>query len=304
VPALAELVAAPGKWARRYTLADLQAAAEDWGPPPEDFIDTLPISARMKNLIRGIDDPARAYKSRSERVRAVMVAMVGAGCTEETIRAVFLDPQYPISAHVLEKGNFDRQLFKARLAVLDPDVRELNKTYAVVLVGSRAAVMKEGLSILGNQEFNLYGVDAFNTWFGNRTVMEGKKQVTLAKHWLAHPRRRQYEGIVFAPKREVPGFYNLWQGFAVEPKAGDCGLFLDHIRDVACCGSMHTIAGSSPGLPRSCNSQTTRGGRASSSAATPAQARRSSGRSSGICWVRTTTAWPSCATSPASSILI
>jgi hypothetical protein len=241
VPALAELVAVPGDWERRYTFADLQAAAEDWGddePAPEppkpgaSFIDTLPISDRMRDLIRGIDDPKHPYPSRSERVMAVMVAMVGAGCIEDTIRAVFLDPQYPISAHVLEKRNFARQLHKARQAVLDPDVRELNKTYAVVLVGGRAAIIKE----VGNPELCLISTEAFHTWFGNRIVMEGKKQVTLAKHWLNHPLRRQYEGIVFAPKREVPDHYNLWRGFAVEPKAGDCGLFLDHIRDVACCG--------------------------------------------------------------------
>jgi hypothetical protein len=176
VPALAELAAVPDNWVRRYRLADLEAAAKAWGSDNDDdpspglgerkasFIDTLPISARMRNLIRGIDDPAHPYKSRNERVFAVMIAMVGAGCAEETIRAVFLDPQYPISAHVLEKRNFDRQLRKARQAVLDAldrDVAALNKTYAVVLVGGRAVVMKEGRSSLGRPEVAFYGTDAF-----------------------------------------------------------------------------------------------------------------------------------------------
>jgi hypothetical protein len=244
VPARAELVAVPGNWERRYTFADLQAAANEWGddepgpkPPPDaSFIDTLPISDRMRDLVRGIDDPEHPYHSRSERVFAVMIAMVGAGCTEDTIRAVFLNPRYPISAHVLENRNFDQQLDKARQAVHDSDVHALNQTYAVVLVGGRAAIMKEGLSPLGGHEFSFYGVDALHTWFGNRVVMEGTKRVTLAKHWLAHPLRRQYEGIVFAPKREAPGHYNLWRGFAVEPRAGDCSLFLAHIHDVACGG--------------------------------------------------------------------
>jgi hypothetical protein len=247
VPALAELVAAPGNWERRYTFADLQAAAEDWGPAPPDFIDTLPVSARLRNLIRGVDDPAHPYSSRSERVFAV-IAMLGAGCTEETIRAVFLDPQYPIRSHVLERNNFDRQLHKARRAVhdaLDPDVRELNKTYAVVMVGGRAAIMKEGLSYLGRPEIAFYGTDAFKTWFANRhilrTIPQGdgtQKQVQkpLVGYWLTHPQRRQYEGIVFAPKRVVPGYYNFWQGFAVEPRAGDCSRFLTHILENICRG--------------------------------------------------------------------
>jgi hypothetical protein len=253
VPALAELVAVPGNWERRYTFADLQAAANEWGddepgpkPSPDaSFIDNLPISDRMKDLIRGRDDPDHPYPSRSERVMAVMVAMVAAGCTEDTIRAVFLDPQYPISAHVLEKRNFARQLHKARQAVLDPDVRELNKTYAVVMVGGRAAIMREGLSSLGRREFCLFTVDAIKTWFANRfavrtvTQQDGTEQHVrepLAKHWLNHPLRRQYEGLIFAPKRSVPGYYNLWQGFAVEPRAGDCSKFLAHIRDNICRG--------------------------------------------------------------------
>ena len=29
----------------------------------------------------------------------------------------------------------------------------------------------------------------------------------------------------------APGYYNLWQGFAVEPREGDCSKFLAHIKD-------------------------------------------------------------------------
>jgi hypothetical protein len=39
----------------------------------------LPISKRMKDLIRGIDDPKHSYASRSEAVFAVIVAMVDGG---------------------------------------------------------------------------------------------------------------------------------------------------------------------------------------------------------------------------------
>jgi hypothetical protein len=75
VPALAHVVRVD--WDRRYSLADLQAAANEWGPPPPrgepppkreaSFIDTLPISDRMRDLIRGKDDPKHPYPTRSER---------------------------------------------------------------------------------------------------------------------------------------------------------------------------------------------------------------------------------------------
>ncbi len=61
--------------------------------------------------------------------------------------------------------------------------------------------------------------------------------MTLAKHWLNHPQRRQYEGITFAPNRDVPGYYNVWKGFAVVPKPGDCSRFLAHLKDNVCDGN-------------------------------------------------------------------
>jgi hypothetical protein len=66
--------------------------------------DALPVSARIKNLIRGIDDPDHPYTSRSEAVFAVVLAMLGAGCTDDQIEAVLLDPSYPIAAHVLDQS--------------------------------------------------------------------------------------------------------------------------------------------------------------------------------------------------------
>lgn len=52
----------------------------------------------------------------------------------------------------------------------------------------------------------------------------------LGAAWLDSTKRRQYNGIELAPgKRQTPGYYNLWRGFAVEPKKGDCSLFQKHI---------------------------------------------------------------------------
>jgi Family of unknown function (DUF5906) len=204
-------------------------------PPAIDIVDTLPISQRIKNLIRGVDDPEHPYESRSEAVYAGILAMVGGGGSDEQIEAVFLDPSYPISAHVLEKAQapkyLARQIAQARKAATDPDVAKLNETYALVIVGDRAAVMRtlpEGIKFLA--------VSAFEQWHGNRFVQRRKKRVPLAKHWLMHPQRRQFEGITFAPRREVPGHFNLWRGFSVQPEPGDCTKFLAHLRDNVCCG--------------------------------------------------------------------
>ena len=57
-----------------------------------------------------------------------------------------------------------------------------------------------------------------------------------AIYWLQHPKRRKYRDIGFFPGRDVPNEYNLWRGFAVEPRPGDCSKFLAHLKDNACKG--------------------------------------------------------------------
>lgn len=58
----------------------------------------------------------------------------------------------------------------------------------------------------------------------------------LGKAWLDDDKRRRfYRGIELAPPGAVPndGYYNLWQGFSVEPKQGDYPLFQEQVRTIA-----------------------------------------------------------------------
>jgi hypothetical protein len=219
-------------------LEDFKVEVPKPGAPPSsdsEEINALPISARMKNLIRGIDDPEHPYDSRSERVMAVMMAMAGADCTDEQFTSVFLNRQNAISEHVFEQGNPEayvlKHIVKARLAVIDTDVAAVNQTYALVLVGGTSAVMKSK----PDHSFELLKPGAFSQWHANkqvyRTIGGNVEAIPLAKYWNSHKQRRQYEGIVFKPKLDVPGYCNLWRGFAVEPRPGDCSKFKAHLRD-------------------------------------------------------------------------
>ena len=117
-----------------------------------------------------------------------------------------------------------------QVADASTDIEQINKDYALVLAGNKASVMKfEGSAT----KFRLLQVSAFKTWFANQIVGSGKNVVTLGDYWLSHTGRRQYSGIEFAPPGTAayPGHYNLWQGFAVERRPGDCSKFLAHIRD-------------------------------------------------------------------------
>src|SRR5262249_18800266 len=54
-----------------------------------------------------------------------------------------------------------------------------------------------------------------------------------------HPNRRTYDRVVFAPARDVEGAYNLWQGFAFDPRPGDSHRsYLEHLQNNVCQGNI------------------------------------------------------------------
>ncbi len=64
----------------------------------------------------------------------------------------------------------------------------------------------------------------FKAFHGN---MHAPDRTPLGNYWLQHPNRRQYDGIVFDPEEAIDErYYNMWRGFAVEPKEGDCSRSL------------------------------------------------------------------------------
>lgn len=74
----------------------------------------------------------------------------------------------------------------------------------------------------------------FITTLGNKIL---KKKTKLGAGWLASEYRRTYRDVGLYPDGNVPSrHYNLWRGFAVQPRAGDWSLMRAHIRDVVAAG--------------------------------------------------------------------
>lgn len=109
---------------------------------------------------------------------------------------------------------------------------ELNRSHAVVRIQGKVPILNEEVDPeFGWKDFSLSSSFDLKLLYVNRKFPGQGKRENVADLWLKYPERREYKGIVFSPKRNVSGYYNLWQGFAVEPKEGDCSLFLNHIRD-------------------------------------------------------------------------
>lgn len=114
----------------------------------------------------------------------------------------------------------------------DAWIEELNKTHALVILGNKAVVLSEEVLPGGKLDVRYLSTEAFNSFYSNKTVQVGRKEMTVSKYWLSDVRRRTYKGVVFEPGVEDLDYYNLWRGFDVEPDpTGDWSLLREHIED-------------------------------------------------------------------------
>lgn len=198
-------------------------------------------------IIHGNDpDNPNKYPSRSEALFAVCCALARAGADDETIAGIILNRDNKISASVLDKPRPERyaakQIQDSREEVQDPILREFNSRHAVISdLGGKCRIISEIFDYsLKRHKVSYQSFFDFLNRYCNRRVQiatdaQGQPVTKPAgKWWTEHPNRRQYETLVFAPGRDIPQAYNLWQGFACEAIPGDCSLFLEHIRKNIC----------------------------------------------------------------------
>ena len=126
--------------------------------------------------------------------------------------------------------------------IIPAEIAELNATHFVAPYGRKVPVFRERIDpVDGRARVEPFLSSDFRLLYQNRVVdvqIAGgrSKKVPLAEYWLKHPRRRGYEQVVFAPGQDYPRCYNLWRGFAVEPKKGTWRRMRWHICFVICCG--------------------------------------------------------------------
>ena len=108
---------------------------------------------------------------------------------------------------------------------------ELNHKHAVVRVGGKTLILNEEYDpVFRHKGITLSSPADLKLYYDNQPIKVKGQLYNPVTLWLKHKDRRQYEGIVMAPGQDPPRHYNLWQGFAVEPQAGDCSLYLDHLK--------------------------------------------------------------------------
>lgn len=204
-------------------------------------LDKWKVPDRVKVVIvqgHDPDAPKEGDNSRSAWLFDVCCQLLRAQVPDEVVFAVVTDPDFGISASVLDKKNPDayarRQIGRAKQEVLEPALAELNARFFIVgNFGGRCIVAEEYQK--RNDEYASYGVQGrehFIARFAHRIISVNKKYIPLGKYWLNHPSARRYDRIVFSPGKNVDeNAFNLWRGFSVQPHEGDCSLFMNHFQE-------------------------------------------------------------------------
>ena len=227
-------------------------------PPPvsEDFVRELKVSDDSRDLIL----QGTQIGQRSEANGKVLGALKGAGYDDRLIFFIF--DHYPIGEKYRGKGSSKRGWLQGEIRrsqeYIDahrqdtgenqdqPDcpacVLELNEKHAIVMLGGKCVVLNEDFDpVFMRKDISFSNTEDFNKRYANRRepnpYANGHSESSVAKIWYESPHRRQYDGIVFSPEEDVPGFYNLYRGLGVEPKPGDWSLMQQHIRDVIANGN-------------------------------------------------------------------
>lgn len=122
----------------------------------------------------------------------------------------------------------------------DAKLEEVNADHFTVLTSGKYLVGRETVCpFQGHTAVEWYPDVAIQKHMDSRSVVvaDGARK-PLGSWWVKHPRRRQYNGVIFdpAPGADHPHLYNLWRGWKVEPKAGDWSLMKRLLRDVLCAG--------------------------------------------------------------------
>lgn len=216
-------------------------------------LDKWDVPDRLKIIIaqgQHPEQPKEGDNSRSAWLFDCVCGLIRHGVPDEVVYAIITDPEWGISSSVVElKGGGDRyairQITRAKEYSEDPNLTMMNDRHAIIgNISGKCRVIEEiEDEKLHRSKLTFSSFEDIRNRYSNIQVEIGTSdkgeaiKVPLGKYWIGHRMRRQYDTIRFMPDGDKDGVYNLWRGFHVEPRPGNCDLYLNHIRDNICSGN-------------------------------------------------------------------
>jgi len=211
--------------------------------------DIIPHFQRFQKLWSG--NWQDSYPSQSEADAAFCRLLV-----REGLSSVEID--LALRASVLYRGKWEREDYRRRTisgvmslgqssaanetteAITDQSdwLSVMNERYALVRMGSDIQVMdfltpnSSGRS--GARHAKPMKISTLRALLAGQYVEIGAgKSLPRSAAWLNHQKRRQYDGVAYAPGETLaPNLLNLWQGFAVKPMLGDISPWMKLLNEL------------------------------------------------------------------------
>ena len=208
----------------------------------------LAIAFLPEDLQEQIRQPAQGDRSKA-LFRVIARLIRETDLADTVIENLIYGHPKGIGEKYADRDDLDQEIARVRRKTSDPFsavIEEMNQRYAVVADnGKTCIVYRTRDDALGRDYVFSSSFEDFRNLYLNEyiTVTDANGDVksrNKAGLWLSHPDRRTYkEGLRFLPGvTECPdGVYNLWAGWAVEPRPGDWSLTKAHIKDVLCSGN-------------------------------------------------------------------
>ena len=200
--------------------------------PPIELLKQLANPEKPKRNLLAIPEGAASATKGKKPKREIPTA--GNADEEEALKA-----EAPIA--VTDLGPEEE---KRRRIIRWTKLEELNRKCAVIRsFGGKCVVVTEGQSRHdpNKKVFDFQFREAFEAWLANDFVLsleKKNKNDAVGPWWWRHPKRRQYDGVIFKPLappivRTSDGqLLNTYLGWGVEPKQGDWSLIRKHIKEV------------------------------------------------------------------------
>lgn len=114
----------------------------------------------------------------------------------------------------------------------------LNKSYALISINGKVKVLREkddgDIEIMDKKDFMLLHQ---NKRITITSPDDGKSKIApITELWFNGSHREYDNGFVFNPSRvgHYNRMYNLFRGYKIVPRPGDCTIFLDYIKSIIC----------------------------------------------------------------------
>ena len=166
---------------------------------------------------------------------------------KELIKALMMHNEWKIGDKYRRNRNesyIDRTIHNAYSHVVktqkkfENKIEELNQHYFKAKLNGSSVACEHKVGADGLYQFIPMSHESFAKFYRDEYVSDdaGETFKPLGKYWLDSTLARKYQQVVFDPSYSTvsDADYNLWKGFAFEPKKGDWTLFKEYVFDIIC----------------------------------------------------------------------